>query len=342
MAINKANSIKMIFDKKKVKKITFFLLLPFYLLIIFELFLRFAPPLISFLREPRIFEKQKQNFKIYALGDSFTYGLGLKRNESYPALLEKKLRSLPGKNFQSLEVINMGVPAHSLSTFYYKIKELHETGKDHNSLIILQGGWNCNDNDFIRFKKQNSQDLMTKIKLFLNNLRTYRFVKSYYLYKKIYYPYGKEDYVPPFMSMGEYNFADYQKIALEYLEKIVNYSRKNNIKVVFLNYPQNTVPENPKTDLEFYHYLFGHKKLTEEDYLVKDDGKGEIAINRLIRSETDKYQLPLIDLNQAFKNSEEKDLFQDDYHHPNKRGAEIMAETIYKELLEKKLLLISD
>lgn len=310
------------------RKILIIFLIPLYCLILFEGFLLFAPAILSFLRNPRLWQKTG-GFKIYAIGDSFTYGLGLTREEAYPALLEKKL--------PEITVINMGKPAHSLSTFYYEIKKLNETAQLKNSLILLQGGWNCNDNDFIRFQKQQSQEFFTRFKLFLNNLRTFRIFKSYYLYKKIYYPYGQEDYVPPFMGMMHYNFVHYQKITCRYLAKIAQYAQENQIKLVLLNYPQNPPPENELSDLEFYHYLFGRKAITEEDYLIKNP-QGEIAVNRIIKFVSKKYEIPLIDLALAFKESEEENLFLEDYHHPNKKGARLMTETIYQKLRERSLL----
>ncbi len=53
------------------------------------------------------FEKEHGVFRILALGDSFTYGLGVKANESWPTQLEKKLNS---RGAQRYEVINAGFP----------------------------------------------------------------------------------------------------------------------------------------------------------------------------------------------------------------------------------------
>jgi len=318
---------------KFFKKIIILLAFLIFLWLLAEILLISAPPLLAFLRDPKIlWGGQKDSYKIYCLGDSFTYGMGMKSEKAYPAILNQKLQEIyPDKK---IEVYNLGRPSYGLSYVYYTIKEFHENRKDLNAVFLILGGWNVSDYDFSRFDKEQSSKIEDRLKLFLNKFRTFRFIKSYLLFKKLYYPYGQEDYVPPFWAKTNYNFIKYQKINLNYLEKIAKYAQQYKIKLVLLNYPQNLPPKNPYTDKEVNHFMFSKEVIKDEDYLIKDRDKNEIAINSIIRFIAKKYNFPLIDINKAFQESEKSSngLFQEDYYHPTEEGQKIIAETVFRYL----------
>ncbi|MEW6408375.1 MAG: SGNH/GDSL hydrolase family protein [Patescibacteria group bacterium] len=302
----------------------------FFCWLLIEFVLMIAPSFLAFLRDPKtLLGGQKGSLKIYCIGDSFSYGMGMTHDKSYPFLLQEKLKELyPDK---IIEVFNLGKPSHGLSYVYYTIKELHENIKDSNSTILVLGGWNVSDYDYARFDKEQSLKFSDKLKLFLNNFRTFRFIKSYYLFKKLYYPYGSEDYVPPFWAKTSYDFEKYQKINLDYLEKIANYAKDNNINLVFLNYPQNPPPQNPYTELEVNHFMFSQQKIDKDDYIIKNRNEKEIAINSLIRFIAQKYEIPLIEINAAFEDQKKEfeDLFlKEDGYHPSEKGQQVVAETV--------------
>ncbi|HEV8335923.1 MAG TPA: SGNH/GDSL hydrolase family protein [Candidatus Polarisedimenticolia bacterium] len=48
-------------------------------------------------------------FRIVALGDSFTFGFGVREEETYPAVLERILNESPGRSAARFEVLNLGV-----------------------------------------------------------------------------------------------------------------------------------------------------------------------------------------------------------------------------------------
>jgi lysophospholipase L1-like esterase len=50
-------------------------------------------------------------FRIVALGDSFTYGVGAAFDETYPARVERLLNQQPGRT-QRVEIINLGLPMY--------------------------------------------------------------------------------------------------------------------------------------------------------------------------------------------------------------------------------------
>jgi lysophospholipase L1-like esterase len=63
------------------------------------------------LRGPEIGPKKGGVTRIIALGDSVTHGWGVAENESYPSVLEAKLRA----RGHAVEIINAGVPANPVS-----------------------------------------------------------------------------------------------------------------------------------------------------------------------------------------------------------------------------------
>jgi len=84
-------------------------------------------------------EKQKGVYRIIALGDSCTFGVGVSDDShTYPALLEKELNARI-KNMK-FEVINAGVPGYlCLQSLISYIVELSDYNPD---MIIVSIGWN--------------------------------------------------------------------------------------------------------------------------------------------------------------------------------------------------------
>ncbi|MDD5746029.1 MAG: GDSL-type esterase/lipase family protein, partial [Candidatus Omnitrophica bacterium] len=92
----------------KFKKIGLVLLGVVLALLSLEIALRMAGfAFEKFAGRSAVIEKKK-GLRILCLGDSYTYGLGVAREESYPAQLERLLRKEPG--YDEVEVINCGKP----------------------------------------------------------------------------------------------------------------------------------------------------------------------------------------------------------------------------------------
>lgn len=72
--------------------------------------------------------KENSKIRIYALGDSFTFGFGVEDQESYPAQLE----TLDPR----LEVFNLGVPGYGVDQMLLSLEELHYK---HQPNIVLIG-----------------------------------------------------------------------------------------------------------------------------------------------------------------------------------------------------------
>jgi hypothetical protein len=73
----------------------------------------FRHPSISRERPPGV-------YRVVGVGDSFTFGMGVRQEESWPAQLEALLKAPPG--YERVEVVNVGVPGYNLRQYCRKTK----------------------------------------------------------------------------------------------------------------------------------------------------------------------------------------------------------------------------
>jgi hypothetical protein len=101
----------------------------------------------GFRDKERTYEKAENTFRILVLGDSFTEGIQVPLEKTFPYILEQKLNSEPegGKRF---EVINLGVSGFGTAQEYLTLK--HYGLKYHPDLVILAFfiGNDVGDNSF--------------------------------------------------------------------------------------------------------------------------------------------------------------------------------------------------
>ncbi len=97
------------------------------------------------LRNPEVSaEKRPGCYRIVALGDSHTFGFGVEEHETWPRLLERKLRERwpgrPGRPGRDLEVINAGVQALAVEQEIQLFKDKLLAVKP--DLVLLAYYWN--------------------------------------------------------------------------------------------------------------------------------------------------------------------------------------------------------
>jgi lysophospholipase L1-like esterase len=69
--------------------------------------------------------RDKRTFRILAIGDSFTFGIGVAGDQAYPKVLERMLNNAPlGTDPAAYEVVNAGVDAYGTEQEYRYLKEL--------------------------------------------------------------------------------------------------------------------------------------------------------------------------------------------------------------------------
>ncbi|MBN2143496.1 MAG: hypothetical protein JW774_02625 [Candidatus Aureabacteria bacterium] len=277
---------------------------------------------------------------IYCIEDSFTYGLGLSPENSYPAVLKSLLDQ---HGLSNTNVINLGLPNTGASYALYAVAAAIKEGVRPSILIVLSG-WNANNNDFLEYLNKKKYLLPFKKKIFtlLEQTRSYRLIHHLLTLKNREMELDGIRLTPLTADMSLYDFISYQEICLENLQKIVRISKEVGVPVIFMNYPCQNLPKNSyNLKQEYYHLMFGRTFLKDSDYIISSRKPDEMAINSVIRYVAEKESIPLIDLNEAFIKSQQVQLFQQDWHHPNILGTKIMAETIFDFLVSNGILKIN-
>ena len=136
------------------------------------------------MRDKEIMPKQLGQYRILVVGDSITFGLGIALDETYPRVLERKLKAaLPTKN---IEVLNFGIPAYGTDRELIYLK--YHIDRIQPDLIVL-GFYVANDiSDNLagqRFRVEggrlikNTEYLDNKIEL---RRASYQLKKTFYSY----------------------------------------------------------------------------------------------------------------------------------------------------------------
>ena len=259
---------------------------------------------------------------IYCVGDSFTYGQGVHRDEAWPRLLGRLLGdSAPA-------IVSLAEPGRSSSVALVEVANVLKRGDAR--LVLVMTGWNANDGDFAAYAERRSRPVpwQTRLDVWLERSRLYRVAKQAATYRGRTVVLDDVKLVPQTTAMSLYDFRAYQEIALENLRAIAERCRAARVPCVFLTYPHQPPPPNPYTRTEYYHVLFGRTPLAESDYLFHDRRPGEIAIDAVIRHVAESEDVPLIDVQPPFEAAGRHDLFQADWHHPTAAGHVLIAHAV--------------
>jgi lysophospholipase L1-like esterase len=271
---------------------------------------------------------------VYCVGDSFTYGVGVKRHEAWPSLLQNLLRQCDGTDY---EVVNMAIPGYGSSYALY-IADKIKKASDPKTLIILTG-WNANNNDFLRWRELSSVEtsILSRTNVFLEHSKFYCLLKWLVTHRKDAVETDDIELIPLTGAMDLYSFKAYQEICLYNLNKIAKMCKDHDVPLLVLNYPYRKMPENEYgLEYEYYHLLFGRTPLSHEDYIISERQENEIAIHSVVRYIAERENLDYLDLNVCFQEGNPDSLFQKDLHHPTAPGHEIIARAVYKKLCSKQ------
>ncbi|MCK9224153.1 MAG: hypothetical protein M0R46_08555 [Candidatus Muirbacterium halophilum] len=265
---------------------------------------------------------------IMCAGDSFTYGMGLKDNETYPSYLKNILISNGNDN---IEVINLGILGANSHMVYKKIKRKIKKVKP--DIIIFQAGisnrWNFKGFDF----EENSfitSFLFDNIKI----IKVYLIVKDYIKKKiKTYYIEKNFNFIKKSIVKTDFKTCIIDLDLNNLGFKLLRNSKIDDAKQYFLN--KNSVEDVFGLGLTYIN--MGKEEEAESIFLsIKDKYEGLIGLGYLnlefgnFKTSFD-YLLKAIKLN---SNDTSAYLILADLYQKN--GYENKAEFIFKSILTKK------
>ena len=257
------------------------------------------------------------DYRIYCVGESTTWGIGASDpvSKGYPHQLEKMLnKKYPGMKIQCLFDQTIG---QNTSEILLKLPQYIKRHKP--QLIIFMIGtnnwWNMDRSNILLFNRSPASEVALKILIFLDQFRVWKLFKhisfSLGLYKERWnygFPRGK-NVEELYEDIGqEVNLQIFNQLAAYDMEEMVKLCNANGIRTIVCNYP------DPRISGWF--------------------------LRSVQKNTARKFQIPFVDNHEVFQklNSPEKYLRSGDYSHPNDAGYAIVAENIYKCILENRLI----
>ena len=177
-------------------------------------------------------KKAEKVFRIYVLGDSFTYGEWIRMEETYPKVLEKLLNSkYPSKHF---EVINSSFLGLDTAKEFEKLKR--EGLRLSPDMIIL--GFCLNDPSTDSGMTQwHEEDKKEKIKILFNNKELLNISDLYWFLKiRIDWLLGKGIFMRAFLKLYDKDSKDWKNFEKSF-NGICELSRENKIPLLVVIFP---------------------------------------------------------------------------------------------------------
>lgn len=265
-------------------------------------------------------EKPKDVYRIFAIGDSCTFGI---METTYPGLLHKMLNDQNGG--KKFEVINAGVEGYHSGFALARLKE--DVLQYHPDLVMIYVGWN----DFMKADPENLAATGRYAWLA-------RIMEQSYLikaYKKVIFSYVRPMIAKPNAQNTIDDLHAYDAFeSPEFRRNLQEMSRilkVNNIKALIMTRPT-VVREGMSTEelkkqnvmFPWYGNAYSVNKLLSLHH----------AYNRTIRSVADQETIPLVDLDAQFDKHNKNNLFWDTMH-PNERGHQLIANEVFSRLQQE-------
>lgn len=262
-------------------------------------------------------------FRILAIGDSCTFGMG----HSYPALLEEQLK----ENLESglrYEVVNGGVEGLNSEMALHRLKTKGPALSP--DVVTIYIGWN----DLMKFDplSQGNVKRWSGLVRILDKLwltKAFRKLIFYYIRPKI---------RPPAVGAKSrtHRFKDFRPSFYERnLRELIATTRTLGARPVLLTLPTVVRADMTVQDLREADVVF--------PYFPSAYGVGDLldllaAYNRSIRRMAMEEQVLLVDLAAAFAKLQDIRPYFHDTMHPNGRGAELIAMELHAALVREDLL----
>ncbi len=284
-------------------------------------------------------------YSILMLGDSSTQGLGVSEENTFASLLERRFRN----NNLNVEVWNAGVESYSPIIHCLYLKE--NLGKIKPDMVIMNLDLSDIQDDFIyeKFAVYDSngeligintltdKNILKNVHRFLrNNLFSYYYfsvelfrnrTKGYEIIPASYVgDISSDKYFLTRFNLSENKTLKYYNITFNYIKRCRDLSEKGDAKFVLVSYPMGS--------------------------LVKGEWNGGRKINRVdefdvyslnffkrLKDFAEKENITYIDTYELFVNATKHSLFYYYDPHMTGNGTDIVAEGIYRGLLDSNLII---
>lgn len=122
-------------------------------------------------------DSNKNNFRILVFGDSNTFGLGVRADETYSAFLEKKLNET--SNGVEFQVLNFGIPSYNTTR---EVEYFKDTGLlyNPNAVILAFNLEDTEDANYMKTSSINRYFIVRYIKDRLRHLYSYEVLASHF------------------------------------------------------------------------------------------------------------------------------------------------------------------
>jgi len=254
-------------------------------------------------------EKEEGTIRVAAIGDSFTFGSGVKDvNKTYSAVLEKLLNEkYPSKN---IEVLNFGIPGYDSID---ELKVIRDKAMKYNPDIIIIG-YVANDlinvDPNLTSQKWSNYEIPYIGFILRNKLYSYYFIES--RVNRFLENIGvKENWV--YLLNESYSSELNREYNLDIYKQIGNITKENNISVLVVSFPLITNFENYPLN-------------------IIDDFAENISIQN---------NFSYLKILPYYSEYEPNELVVNKYDsHPNELGHEIVAKALLDKFINLKLIKI--
>ncbi len=294
-----------------IKNIIFIFILFFCFLVTTEITLRILGYLYS--NKPNFKDiYNAADFNIVCIGDSFTYGWGVSKNDSYPRQLERVLnKNKPEMHFR---VFSLGVPGSNSSQHLLYLQDILSKYKRIDLVIILTGvndSWNFADSNIYKFvNHQKDKDLTgIRLKILFSSTRIYKMLNIIALNLKGKAPESSLDpsrlVIEVYKNNDNIDSSTFRRLIAYNLSQMIHLARSCGVGIILQNYP-------------------------------RGDPYGGV-----LQNSAKELSVPFLDNFSLFREQLRKrnprDLFIYDYSHPNAEGYKIMVEELYKVIVNNYL-----
>jgi len=257
---------------------------------------------------------KENHYRILALGDSFTYGAGVRFIEDlYPYRLEEKLNQVFSEEDRKFEVINTGLRGLNTAQEFKYLKTKGMLFKP--DFLVL--GFTLNDAETPKMKREAAEEAMDwQLLPYPYGIILNKYSFSYFFLRNRIEQVVNQWNNPnqkriPFLEKlyGEDNLIAYRKVFDAFME----YCRKQDLKVLVVLFPK-----------------MSH--VCDEEYPYRD-------VHAFIKEIVLSNEMVFIDLLDPLRNSDIKNLtVSKTDSHPSKEVHHFVAESIYNKLIKEDLL----